>query len=125
MLQPVPLAVRCVLGKPARAFDVALHRPPQGGIVIELERAMPRRNHMRAVEEAVRGILGAYNLRGLCDETARIFRDLAGYDRVMLYRFDPDGHGEVLFRGPRRGAGAVPRQPLPGHRHPADRPSPV
>ncbi len=114
MLQAVPLAVRCMMGVPARAFDVALHRPPQGGIVIELERVAPRRNHMRGVEDAVRGILAAHNLRGLCDETARIVRGLTGYDRVMLYRFDPDGHGEVYSEERADGL-----EPFFGNRYPA------
>ena len=35
-------------------------------------------------------------LRTLCDETARVFKQLTGYDRVMVYRFDDDGHGEVF-----------------------------
>ena len=26
----------------------------------------------------------------------RLFRELTGYDRVMIYRFDDDGHGEVF-----------------------------
>ena len=25
-----------------------------------------------------------------------MFRDLTGYDRVMIYRFDDEGHGEVF-----------------------------
>ena len=32
----------------------------------------------------------------LCDESARIFKELTGYDRVMVYRFDEAGHGEVF-----------------------------
>ena len=40
--------------------------------------------------------MAAASLRALCDETARIFKGLTGYDRVMVYRFDHDGHGEVL-----------------------------
>ena len=41
-------------------------------------------------------IVACYNLSALCDETAKIFKRIAGYDRVMVYRFDPDGHGEVI-----------------------------
>ncbi|MEI4557886.1 hypothetical protein WAC31_29155, partial [Klebsiella pneumoniae] len=36
------------------------------------------------------------SLRGLCDETATIFKEIAGYDRVMVYRFDDEGHGEIF-----------------------------
>ncbi len=41
-------------------------------------------------------------------------RDLTGYERVMVYRFDPDGHGKVIAeaRHPRL-------EPLLGHHYPA------
>lgn len=96
MLSSLPLAVRCTIGPGRAAFDVVLHRPPHGGLVIELERAGPAVDRSRQVEEALRRILLASSLRALCDEAARIFRDLTGYDRVMVYRFDEEGHGEVL-----------------------------
>lgn len=96
MLYTMPLAIRCAIGRQRRLFDVVLHRPPAGGIVIELEPATPPSHRTRGVEEAVKRILGAHTLRALCDETARIVRALTGYDRVMVYRFDRDGHGEVF-----------------------------
>ncbi|MFL5253870.1 MAG: GAF domain-containing protein [Rhodopila sp.] len=40
--------------------------------------------------------MAAASLRTLCDETTRVVKALTGYDRVMVYRFDPEGHGEVL-----------------------------
>ena len=56
-----------------------------------------RRSSCRASSgTALQGILACPTLRALCDETARIFRELTGYDRVMVYRFDEDGHGEVF-----------------------------
>jgi chemotaxis family two-component system sensor kinase Cph1 len=39
--QGMPIAVRCRIGKPSAEFDGLLHRPPEGGLVIELERAGP------------------------------------------------------------------------------------
>src|SRR5690606_20228752 len=32
----------------------------------------------------------------LYEEAARVMKELSGYDRVMVYRFDPDGHGEIV-----------------------------
>ena len=96
MLGTLPLALRCVVGMARAAFDVVLHRPPHGGLVIEFERAGPPADRSRLVEDALRRTLLSSSLRTLCDETARIFRDLTGYDRVMVYRFDEEGHGEVL-----------------------------
>ncbi len=88
--------VRCRLGDPAVEFDAMVHRPTGGGLVIELERAGPPLDLSAPIEAALHAILGAHSLRTLGDETARIFRDISGYDRVMVYRFDDAGHGEVF-----------------------------
>jgi chemotaxis family two-component system sensor kinase Cph1 len=47
-------------------------------------------------------------------ERELILRDLTGYDRVMVYRFDPDGHGKIIAeaRDPRL-------ESLLGHHYPA------
>lgn len=95
-LEGPPVAVRCHIGAPGAAFDCLMHRPPAGGLVIELERAGPRLDLAHGVERGVRAILAADSLPALCDEAARVVRALAGYDRVMIYRFDEAGHGQVI-----------------------------
>jgi len=95
-LDTLPIAVRCHVGNPLIELDGLVHRPPGGGLVIELEVAGPSVRLSRNIEGALQTILGATTLRALCDETAMIFKELSGYDRVMVYRFDDDGHGEVL-----------------------------
>jgi chemotaxis family two-component system sensor kinase Cph1 len=95
-LHTIPIAVRCHVGNPLVALDGLLHRPPEGGLIIELERAGPRVDLSRHVDRALQTILGASSLRTLCDEAAKIFETLTGYDRVMIYRFDDEGHGEVF-----------------------------
>ncbi len=32
----------------------------------------------------------------LADAVVRCLRDMIGYDRVMVYKFDPDGHGKII-----------------------------
>ncbi len=95
-IDSVPAVVRCHIGEPAAAFDGLLHRSAGGVLVVELERAGPSVNLSRHVDRAFQSILVAPTQRVLCDETARLFRELTGYDRVMVYRFDDEGHGEVL-----------------------------
>lgn len=95
-LDVVPVPVHCHAGSEGTAFDGLVHRPPGGGLVIELEHAGPALDLAGHVETALPTIMGAGSIRTLCDETARIFRALTGYDRVMVYRFDDDGHGEVF-----------------------------
>lgn len=114
LLSTLPLAVRCRIGPAGGLFDVVLHRPPHGGLVVELERAGPGLDRSAEVGEALRRILLSSSLRTLCDETARMIRDLTGYDRVMVYRFDDAGHGEVYSE-----EREVALEPFLGNRYPA------
>ena len=114
LLGTVPLAVRCRIGPVRATFDVMLHHPPHGGLVVELERATSPADRSREIEDALRRVLQAPSLRGLGDETARIFRGMTGYDRVMVYRFDEAGHGEVLSEEREPGL-----EPYLGNRYPA------
>lgn len=93
--QGMPIGVRCLIGTPAQPFDGLVHRPPDGGLVIELERAGPSVDLSKPIASALEKIRLASSLRALCDETATLFQDRTGYDRVMVYRFDDEGHGEV------------------------------
>ena len=95
-LDDVPIALRCRLGRRGAEFDGLVHRPADGGLIIELEPASPPVDLSRTVADALEKIVDCPSLRILCDETARIFKEVAGYDRVMVYRFDDDGHGEVF-----------------------------
>ncbi|WP_203071838.1 GAF domain-containing protein [Falsiroseomonas ponticola] len=93
-LDEVPAAFRVRLD--GAVLDGMAHRPAGGGLVLELEHAGPEENFAGRIEPAMQAILASYALRPLCDEVARIFRGLTGYDRVMVYRFDEDHHGEVF-----------------------------
>jgi light-regulated signal transduction histidine kinase (bacteriophytochrome) len=95
-LADVPHGVRFHVGSPPTAFDGLIHRPEGGGLILELERAGPSVDLSRHLERGLMTIITAGSLRVLSDETARIFREMTGYDRVMVYRFDDQGHGEVL-----------------------------
>jgi PAS domain S-box-containing protein len=92
--QATHTACRCRIG--AVAFDALLHRLPEGRTIVELERADASLPLSAQVDASLQTILGAFSLRSLCDDVTRIFRELTGYDRVMVYRFDDDGHGEIF-----------------------------
>jgi light-regulated signal transduction histidine kinase (bacteriophytochrome) len=95
-LLDVVRGIRCHVGTPPRAFDGLIHRPPEGGVIIELEKAGPAVDLSGLLQQGLQAIMAAASLRALCDETARVFKALTGYDRVMVYRFDDQGHGEVF-----------------------------
>jgi chemotaxis family two-component system sensor kinase Cph1 len=109
-----PVAVRGRIGDPALDVDALIHRPPDGGIIVELEYAGEPVNVRARLDGAARAILDASSLKALCDETATLFEGLTGYDRVMVYRFDELGHGEVFSE--RRRADL---EPFLGNRYPA------
>jgi PAS domain S-box-containing protein len=95
-LTVLPQVFRCRVGSAPDSFDGLVHRAAGGGLIIELERAGAPVDLSRHLESTLQSIINASSITTLCDETARIFRDLTGYDRVMVYRFDDDGHGEVF-----------------------------
>ncbi|KAH9683836.1 Phytochrome B [Citrus sinensis] len=95
-------------GKP---FYAILHRVDVG-IVIDLEPARtedPALSIAGAVQSqklAVRAISQLQSLPGgdiklLCDTVVESVRQLTGYDRVMVYRFHEDEHGEVVAESKR------------------------
>jgi light-regulated signal transduction histidine kinase (bacteriophytochrome) len=94
--QAIPVAIRSRIGEHRLECDCLLHRPAGGGMIIELERAGDRIDVTRQIETALKTVSSALSLRALAEATAEIFKDLTGYDRVMVYRFDKDGHGEVF-----------------------------
>ncbi len=122
--EPRPLRIRAATAGDA-VLDGAVHRSPGGEGVLELmpTRAGPGEPALVTWDEGplltrVKGAIERFgrasNLTMLCDEAARTYRDMTGYDRVMIYRFDPDGHGQIIAeaRDPRL-------SPLLGHRYPA------
>lgn len=99
LTSPLPgdiVMLRCKAGRGANEFDVLAHTPSGGGLLIEFERAAPPVDLSEQLETALQSIVASSSLRGLCEQTASIFKSLTGYDRVMIYRFDEEGHGEVF-----------------------------
>ena len=92
----IPFVVRRHLGDSDNALNALLHRTSAGELIIELERAGPQIDFSSEIELALQSIIGSTTLPSLCDTSARLIKELAGYDRVMVYRFDAAGHGEVF-----------------------------
>ena len=81
-------------GKPGRLEGV-LH-VYHGMVILELERAQPSaEDRGAALGNAMRRIAGASDLASLSDAAARAVRELTGFDRALVYRFDRDG-GHVI-----------------------------
>ena len=112
-LDHLPMAVHVELPVTG-ACDVVLHRPASGGLIVEIERRGSAVVSAGAIEERLRRIIACGDLAALCDEAARVFRELSGYDRVMIYRFDAEGNGAVVAEARRDDL-----EPLLGNHYPA------
>jgi light-regulated signal transduction histidine kinase (bacteriophytochrome) len=87
--------LRMVIG--GRACDAILHRHG-GSLILELEprvAAAPvdRRHH--PLRRVVSQLQAAATLPDLLTTAAAAVRGLTGFERVMIYSFDEDGHGSV------------------------------
>jgi chemotaxis family two-component system sensor kinase Cph1 len=118
--EPQPLHCRV----DAKLFEGAVHRAGDDILVLELEPVDPPVQAHRVQTDGntllqrlgtvVQRISETSAIGTLTDVVVQSLRDLAGYDRVMVYRFDPDGHGKIIAeaRDPRLDT-------LLGHRYPA------
>jgi diguanylate cyclase (GGDEF)-like protein len=88
-----------------------------GAICIEIEAAQRSLDQGQAIQRALslmQALHVASSQNELCDVVVTKLRQLTGYDRVMVYRFDREGHGEVVAEAKEHGL-----EPYLGLRYPA------
>ncbi|MDN4481663.1 bifunctional diguanylate cyclase/phosphodiesterase [Demequina muriae] len=78
-----------------RRFDVIIHEADGVGIV-EFEPELAGEYSAATVHAAIHRLSAAATVPEIYAQTAIELRHLTGYDRVVVYRFHPDGHGEVV-----------------------------
>ncbi len=101
----VPL--RCTLalqGQPL-PFEGLLHRGSDGLLIVEIEPLqagsietadVPGARLQAELGRAVQRLSEASTIATLADALVLSVRELTGYDRVMVYQFDPEGHGKIV-----------------------------
>lgn len=78
-----------------RTFDGIAYEH-DGCAILELEPPVEGEHDEHAeLESALHALLDARTLDELAQSAVDAFRRLTGFERVMLYRFDDDGHGSV------------------------------
>ncbi|MDM0113802.1 GAF domain-containing protein [Variovorax sp. J22R133] len=121
-----PEAMRCRVEPSGREreFEGSLHRIAGGWLVIEIEPIgddtgietvdLPSAQLLGLLGNAVQRISGASTIGIMSDAVVKSCREMFGYDRIMVYSFDPDGHGKIIAeaRDPRL-------ESLLGHHYPA------
>lgn len=124
-LDPTPFQCTLVPTGTSLRFEGVTFRHTEGIVILELEPVdspsviLPSANVkqtllMQGVSEAVQRFSTSSTLGTLTDAIAKSVHDLTGFDRVMVYKFDADGHGKVIAeaRDPRL-------ETLLGHNYPA------
>ena len=124
LTEPMPLLCHVFARGETAKFEGTAHRVTKKYLVLELEPINPAATTLDTVRmdnkalhehlgESVNRFSDASTIGALCDSVVRRVRDMIGYDRVMVYKFDPAGHGNIISeaRDPRL-------ESLLGHRYP-------
>jgi two-component system, chemotaxis family, sensor kinase Cph1 len=103
-----PLPLNIVVGTQTHEFAGIVHLS-DGVVVLELERPFIRAatstiapqtvsffDFYKFVKSPIDRIQRTQDLAELSQQAVQIIRNTTGFDRVMLYRFDPDGSGHVI-----------------------------
>lgn len=82
-------------------FDSIFHRNPDGFLILELEPAISQENipflsFYHLARASINQLQETSNLHDFCQIIVEEVRKVTGFDRVMLYKFDDDGHGAVI-----------------------------
>ena len=77
-------------------YSASLHRSEDIWI-LELEPfADVTQEHSRVIARVLRNLQAVDTLKALFAVSVHEIQALTGYDRVMIYRFEPEGHGKVV-----------------------------
>jgi len=100
LINPTKIWVRRK-GDDYQVFDAVFHRSADGFLVLELEPALTQENipflsFYHLAKASINQLEATSSLRDFCQIIVQEVRNVTGFDRVMLYKFDNDGHGEVL-----------------------------
>ncbi|HXU74557.1 MAG TPA: ATP-binding protein [Polyangia bacterium] len=77
-----------------RRFDLIVHFH-EGVTIVELEASSPRQGSTAPLLSVLSAMEHARTLADVCGCVVDEVKRLTGFERVMLYRFDDDGHGSV------------------------------
>ncbi|MGK7933470.1 MAG: ATP-binding protein [Microcystaceae cyanobacterium] len=100
-VNPTKLWAR-VSGDEYVVFDAVFHRNFDGFLVLELEPAIsqesiPFLSFYHLAKASISELQNSSaNLKDFCEIIVKEVRNLTGFDRVMLYRFDEENHGDVI-----------------------------
>lgn len=100
LMNPTKVWIRRV-GDDYGVFDAIVHRSSDGFLVLELEPSLLQENipflgFYHLARGSINQLEAGANLTQFFQMIVQEVRQVTGFDRVMLYRFDRDNHGEVM-----------------------------
>ncbi len=103
---PPRLSLTLTVKNQAKSFQGRVHRNPDDILVLELE---PERQETEVsltafyqmVRSHVRQLQTTDNIQRLCQTGVESIYEFTGFDRVMAYEFNPQGHGIVVAEAKR------------------------
>ncbi|MGG6297257.1 ATP-binding protein [Leptolyngbya sp. AN02str] len=100
LMNPSKVWIRRV-GDDYGVFDAIAHRSADGFLVLELEPSLLQENipflgFYHLTRGSIHQLEAGANLTQFFQTIVQEVRSVTGFDRVMLYRFDQDNHGEVV-----------------------------
>ena len=113
-----PLAINLRREEEKLTFKAIVHRRADI-IIVELEPSQPTQeldffNFYKLVKSPITRIQNTHTLEELCNTIVREVRQITGFNRVMVYRFDREGAGQVIAEAAREDL-----QPFLGLNYPA------
>ncbi len=114
---PVPVRPGGAMAPVQRAYHIVAHR--RGALLmLEFEETLagdrPQSGEYRRLRDAMKSLHILDEVEEICRLTVEDVRRLTGYDRVMIYRFEPDAHGHIVAEARREDA-----EPFVGLHYPA------
>lgn len=100
LINPTKVWVRRT-GDDYTVFDAIFHRSADGFLILELEPAQTHENipflsFYHLARASINQLESTSKMQDFCQIIVQEVRNVTGFDRVMLYKFDEDGHGEVV-----------------------------
>lgn len=100
-LNPFHVTIPTPNQNPPLSFDGILHRNRQGLLLLELEPNGDRKTlyfpqFYQLVRASATKVQKSASLAQLCQNVVKEIQRITGFDRVMVYQFDWDGHGMVI-----------------------------
>ncbi|MFP4218988.1 MAG: ATP-binding protein [Phormidium sp.] len=103
---PPRLSLTLTVKSQAKSFQGRVHHNPDGILILELE---PERQETsvsltafyQMVRSHVRQLQTTDNIQQLCQTGVESIYEFTGFDRVMAYEFNPQGHGIVVAEAKR------------------------